>query len=811
MNRPQVRPRTRIAALATAAGLLIGLFPMAGSALAAVPPAVTPATGGGAISLDTTSAGGGTGQYTTLTGPVISENGTAVFGTGTIVLSAPAGFEFSTSSGSVGKTGDCVLGGLSMSTTSATVSITAQSSATACVITFSSLRVRPTGTAPTTGDITNTGSATGLPVGSYGALAAVPGGPVLTFTTQPSATATAGTAFPQQPIITSLDRFGNARVGDAITLTIRSGTGTTGAVLSCTPNPVTTIAGGVASFAGCSIDKSGTGYRLHASASTAQGSAAVDSNTITVNPGTPTQVGFATQPARGIPGTALASQPVVAIQDAFGNTVPTAPATTVTLSLTTNPTGATLSCTSGLTRGTVNGLATFSGCSLNKVGVGFKITAAAVGYPSAVSSAFDVSDRLAFTVQPSGAVGGVAFTVQPQVTVQAGASTTAANDNGTLVTLAIKAGTGASGAVLSCTGGLTKTAVAGVAAFTGCSIDKSSPTGNPYVLVATAPGLASAQSANLAVVAGPASKVLFTTQPANTNVNVAFTAAPVVAITDAGGNVVTTGADSVRTVTLAIGTNPGGGTLTCTGGLSKAAIAGVATFAGCSIDRAGVGYTLTATSTGLTSATSNAFNVTAPAAVISLVRSAGMVAYGQSVGFTIQFATNGAGRTFTIEHTYVGSAWTPIATLSTNAYGTGSFTFTPTRTGYYRVNFAGATDLSAAFSNVVLVGTRQTVNLFPTHSGVLTIVRGRTITFRSTVRPLRADLLPSQVTFRFYRKVGDSWVLRYERHVSTDAAGVARTAFRFGVGGYWYVRAFAPRTPYNSISRYTQREVFRVL
>ena len=66
------------------------------------------------------------------------------------------------------------------------------------------------------------------------------------------------------------------------------------------------------------------------------------------------------------------------------------------------------------------------------------------------------------------------------------------------------------------------------------------------------------------------------------------------------------------------------------------------------------------------------------------------------------------------------------------------------------------------------------------------------------------------MTFRFYRKVGSTWVLRYERRVPTDSTGVARTTFRFGVGGSWYVRAYAPKTPYNSISRYTLREVFVV-
>ena len=62
-------------------------------------------------------------------------------------------------------------------------------------------------------------------------------------------------------------------------------------------------------------------------------------------------------------------------------------------------------------------------------------------------------------------------------------------------------------------------------------------------------------------------------------------------------------------MTLAISTNPGGGTLTCTTNPLTAA-SGLAAFAGCSISAAGNGYRLSATSAGLTSATSNSFNIT---------------------------------------------------------------------------------------------------------------------------------------------------------------------------------------------------------
>jgi MSHA biogenesis protein MshQ len=75
--------------------LIVALFALLGvaagtrDALAQV--AVTAATGGGAISADTAGV-----SWTALTGPVLAESGTASIGTGTIVLNAPAGFQFNT-------------------------------------------------------------------------------------------------------------------------------------------------------------------------------------------------------------------------------------------------------------------------------------------------------------------------------------------------------------------------------------------------------------------------------------------------------------------------------------------------------------------------------------------------------------------------------------------------------------------------------------------------------------------------------------------------------------------------------------------
>jgi hypothetical protein len=82
------------------------------------------------------------------------------------------------------------------------------------------------------------------------------------------------------------------------------------------------------------------------------------------------------------------------------------------------------------------------------------------------------------------------------------------------------------------------------------------------------------------------------------------------AVQDQNGNPVT--GDAGRSISLAIGTNPGGGVLGCTGGLGASDSSGVASFSGCAITKAGTGYTLTASSAGLAApSNANAFNIVA--------------------------------------------------------------------------------------------------------------------------------------------------------------------------------------------------------
>src|SRR5204863_7653873 len=69
-------------------------------------------------------------------------------------------------------------------------------------------------------------------------------------------------------------------------------------------------------------------------------------------------------------------------------------------------------------------------------------------------------------------------------------------------------------------------------------------------------------------------------------------------------------------VSVALGSNPGGATLA--GTTTMAAVAGVATFGNLSIDKAGTGYTLTTSATGLTGQPSASF-IISPAAANKLV------------------------------------------------------------------------------------------------------------------------------------------------------------------------------------------------
>ncbi len=127
-------------------------------------------------------------------------------------------------------------------------------------------------------------------------------------------------------------------------------------------------------------------------------------------------------------------------------------------------------------------------------------------------------------------------------------------------------------------------------------------------------------------------------------------------------------------VSIAIGANPGISTLSGTATVN--AVAGVATFAGLSLNKSGAGYTLVASSSGLTSATSTSFAIT-PGPATSIVISAGnfqnaapsTVLTGPIVAHVVDALGNGvSGKTVTFV-VATGGGSVSVASAATDAAG----------------------------------------------------------------------------------------------------------------------------------------------
>ncbi|HEY6110387.1 MAG TPA: hypothetical protein VIV56_15915, partial [Gemmatimonadales bacterium] len=210
------------------------------------------------------------------------------------------------------------------------------------------------------------------------------------------------------------------------------------------------------------------------------------------------------------------------------------------------------------------------------------------------------ASQLAFKVDPVNAVAGSA--VAPAVVVEA------RDGNGALVSdftgdVTLSLGANPGGGTLG--GTTTVKAAGGVATFASLSIDKK---GAGYRLKATSGSLTAAMSVTFDVSAGPATQLAFTTQPPTSVAGAGLAPSVTVSARDALGNVADGYTGSV-TVAITNGTGAAGATLS--GTKTVAATAGVAMFAGLSIDKVGNGYTLSASGTGLTGVTSATFNITA--------------------------------------------------------------------------------------------------------------------------------------------------------------------------------------------------------
>ncbi len=413
---------------------------------------------------------------------------------------------------------------------------------------------------------------------------------VVDFTAEPSGGA-AGAVWATQPRLVVTDAAGVAEtdveLDQRFGLIIKPGTGTPGATLTCTGNPVESVAG-VATFAGCKVDKAGTGYQLLALAEDDQ--VAGTSAAFAVDAGAAAALRFVTQPVGGAAG-GISVQPVVAVVDAGGNTVAS---NAVGVTLTANgPDGATLACNPTTT---VAGVATFSGCAVSAPGT-YTLTASSGDF-TAPSASFTVIPgglaSLTFSTQPGGGAGGQSFGTQPVLTLKDAGGSPATG----IVMLTLSGGSAA--AVLQCANNPAVSA-GNLATFSGCRVDTD---GTGYRLTATSGGV-TATSEPFDVTAGELTTLEITAEPDSARGGSAF-ADVVVKTSDGGGN------PAAGTVSLALAPELGteGAVLTCPNPTATAT-SGVATFKDCRINLAGKGYRLQATVAGTPTAidTTAAFDV----------------------------------------------------------------------------------------------------------------------------------------------------------------------------------------------------------
>src|SRR5438552_1570649 len=403
-----------------------------------------------------------------------------------------------------------------------------------------------------------------------------------------SQTAPAGTAVSSPPSVLVKDANGNPVAGVAVTFAVAPGNGT------ITGGSQTTNASGVATVGSWTLSPTAGQNTLTASSGTLSGSPVTFTATGTA--GAAAAIAANSPTSQSTPaGTAVSSPPSVLVKDANGNPVA---GVAVTFAAAAGRGGNT-----GRSRtAQANGAATFSALTWTGAAGSYTLSfgtpdLASVTAPITLNAGPPATITNNSPTTQSGTVG-TAVASPPSVLVQDAAGNPV---TGVAVTFGVAPGNG------SVTGGSQTTNGSGIATVGSWTLSQtvgtntltagasgSGITGNPVTF--TADGTA-----------GTATQMAFTVPPSNTPAGAAISPPVQVTARDQFGNTAT---QFTGNITLAIpaNSNPGGGTLS--GTKTVAAVSGVATFSDLSINNAGNGYRLRATSSGLTAVSSPQFNIT---------------------------------------------------------------------------------------------------------------------------------------------------------------------------------------------------------
>ena len=343
-------------------------------------------------------------------------------------------------------------------------------------------------------------------------------------------------------------------------------------------------------------------------------------------------------------------------------------------------------------------------------------------------------------------------------------------------------------------------------ATTGLTINSGCTSGSTTCSVTM--GTTAATVTVTMVVAGPAAKLAFLQQPITTKVGALITPSIMVQVEDASGNRVNT---SSALINMAIGTNPGGGSLLGSTGVS--AVNGVATF-NCSISASGIGYTLSATSSGLTGAISNTFDITQAPAFTSTNSTSFTV--GTAASFTVT-ATGVPAPTFSETGALSsGITFTSGGVLSGTASTSGNYTITitasngvsPNATQIFTLTVGQAPAFTSANNTAFTVSAAGTFTVTatgfpaPTFSETGTLPTGATLTAAGVLSgtPTVAGSYPITITASngILPNATQSFTLTVNKAAPTITFGTAPTPTY--LGGNFTVSATTTNTDSSALT-----------
>jgi len=401
-------------------------------------------------------------------------------------------------------------------------------------------------------------------------------------------------AGPLGPVQVSVVDSGDQPVAgaDSITVTIALAN-PAGATLRGTPNAHP--ARGIATFSDLRLDRATSGYALTAAAS---GLPSVTSDTFTVVPGPAAQLTFTVEPGDVTQGDVVAPPVVVTAFDSLDNAA-TDFTGVVRLVLRQGGSVVNGALSGGTETAAVAGVATFANLRINNVGSGYTLAAA-------FGSAAPLAESGQFNVKPPGPppppTGDLAITT----------TTTGSNlPSGYTITVdgtsARTIGASASVTINQVPAGTHRVGLGDVP--TTCAVTGANPLSVNVPADGTARGdfviTCGAPPPPPPPVAG--ARLRFTDEPVITQAGQPMNIVRVTTY-DAAGNQFRYLGD----VTLSIGFNPSGGTLTGGGTITMdPGLGGVVQWERLSIDKPGFGYTLHATSPGMIEAFSDPLDITA--------------------------------------------------------------------------------------------------------------------------------------------------------------------------------------------------------